>query len=314
MNWVRISTDIQRDPSLHAISDALGIQLELTLGLFIGVLTSLPSAALDGDVSDVSDATLERWAGWTGKRGKFAEAFRAELCTPQGVVRSWNKYNGTALRRLEDDRDRKRAAREAARLERIAREMSAGHPQDVLRTVRKKSATRPQDVQRYETRRDETRRDELQTTYHGSGELIGELFAAPEPAPLAVVKASKRGRPAAAFPHFPDGVCAEAFEVWQSKAGAVPFARFRKAFGPLFTAPEASRPVGYPRDAELVPAVTLYLAATFGTAEARFRSPERCAQGLSGLVRVLRDFPDAERQLSAAAVVLGVAGGNQRRA
>lgn len=108
------------------------------------------------------------------------------------------------------------------------------------------------------------------------------------------------------FPHFRVELCDAAYEAWQSSAGAVVYSRFRNAFGPLFTGPESERPAAYPRDDELVPAVKLYLAASLGTREASFRSPERCAGALSGMVDVLRTTSDAVQRIDRAQVHLGL--------
>ncbi len=128
--------------------------------------------------------------------------------------------------------------------------------------------------------------------------------ATPRPDPVRRTERSRR--PAPNFPHFPKAVCDAAYQHWQSSAGAVDYARFRKAFGPLFTADEAERPTGYPRDAELVPAVQLYLAATIGTREAAFRSPDKCAAALSGMVDVLRSTTDPLVRIDHAQVHLGI--------
>ena len=278
MNWIRIATGIMRDPRVVALSEAVGVSVPTTTGHVVGVLTSLPEGSATGDLSQVSDKALEDWAMWRGKRGVFAAAFRAQLCDTEGVVRAWEKYNGSALRRLEQDRERKKQWREEQRVQR----MSSGRPQDETRT----ESGRPADVLRYETRRDETRRTTNNTT-----------AVSPE-----------RGKPRRAGTArfvLPVPVCNAAYEAWQSSAGAVEYPRFRKAFGPLFTKPDGERPPAYPRDAELVPAVQLYLAATIGTRDAGFRTPERCAAVVSAMVDVLRTTDDPELRIRRAQVHIG---------
>ena len=276
MNWIRISTGIMRDPTLIALSVALGVSVPLTTGHVVGVLTSMPEGSKNGDLSSVPDHAIEQWALWRGKRGDFARAFRAHLCDAHGVVRAWEKYNGAALKRLDDDRQRKRAAYEAAK----QRNISANSPQEKMRDSAAENA--------YETRRDETRRTtKLQQ-------------------PTTGTERAKARRPPASFPHFDKAVCDAAYELWQSSAGAVDYGRFRKAFGPLFAADESTRPAGYPRDAELVPAIRLYLGATLGTREAQFRSPDKCAGALSGMVDVLRSTRDPLAQLDGAQAHLGI--------
>jgi len=148
VNWICVATGIMRDPSIIAMAEALGVSVPATTGHVVGVLTSLPEGSDTGDLSAVTDRTLEQWAMWGGKRGKFAAAFRAQLCDAQGVVRSWDKYNGRALRKMKADRDRKRETRDRQRVHRTSDGQSTGHPTDIRET----SARRP-------GLRDETRRD-----------------------------------------------------------------------------------------------------------------------------------------------------------
>lgn len=134
MNWICIAVGIMRDPSVIALAEAVGVSVPTTTGHLVGVLTAMPEGAITGDLSAVSDATLEQWAMWRGPKGKFARAFRAQLCTEQGVVRSWEKYNGSAWRKLKADRERKKAERERRRVQRTSDGPSTGRPLDTSRT------------------------------------------------------------------------------------------------------------------------------------------------------------------------------------
>lgn len=165
MNWIRIDVAIGRDASLGNIAGACGVSRVTATGHVLLVYTAMAEGCRNGDLATISDAVMEEWAQWRGKRGRFAVAFRAELCTQQGVVRSWEKYNGAKLRELESDRDRKRTARESAKL-------SAGHPPEQPQT----SDRRP--PLRYETGRNETN-NTVQTKVGSNSQLpdIGEAFA-----------------------------------------------------------------------------------------------------------------------------------------
>lgn len=143
MNWVKIAVGIMDDPSVRQVAEAVGVSEVTTTGHLVGVFTNLATHAKTGDLSAVSDNTVEAWARWRGKRGRFAQAFRAYLCDSQGVVKAWEDYNGAAIREFEHDRKRKADARKKAR--------------DVQRTSTGQSSGRPTDVHRYETRRDETK-------------------------------------------------------------------------------------------------------------------------------------------------------------
>lgn len=287
MNWIRIATGIMQDPSIHAVADATGVSVPTTTGHVVGVLTYLPEHARGGDLSGVSDTTLERWAMWTGKRGRFAAAFRAHLCTAQGLVRSWEKHNGAAIRDSDYDRERKKVKREADKAARRAadvRKVSAGQNPDS-----------PPDVHR---RRDGTGRDGMLTATAnslGTGEP-------PRLLPAPVESKSKPKGPK--YPHFADEVCKAGYAAWLDKFGAVDYAAFRKAFAPVFNIPEADRPTALPRDAEMAKVIELYAIAIRGTRAAQFAKPANCAAFASQLATAARD-PVSERRVMLARTAMG---------
>ena len=275
MNWIKISTGIMRDPSIISVAGVLGVSTPSAVGHVLGVLTALPQGSMSGDISHIPDAALEVWAMWTGKRGKFAEAFRAHLCDAQGVVRSWGKYNGSKLRELEHDRERKKAAREAARIQR----MSGGHPADETKTSG-----------RVQPLRDETRRDETRETTNNQ----------------RVPKRTRSGPKAssAKFPRFSKDLCDLGYTTWLERLGATDYAQFRKAFGPIFEIPEADRPAQMPSDEEFPAIIRLYAAGIRGTKAAQFVRPATCASVATHLAAAARE-PDAERRLAMARHALG---------
>lgn len=126
MNWIRISCGILEDPKIQAIADACRVRLAEAAGCVVGVFARLPEHAPDGNLAGVSDVTLERWAAWEGKRGTFAEAFRATLCTG-AVVTRWDEYNGRAIERSERDAERLKRWRAAQKARREA-EQAATRP------------------------------------------------------------------------------------------------------------------------------------------------------------------------------------------
>lgn len=113
MNWIRIAVGIADDPDIHRIAAQVDTSDAATVGHVVAVLVQLPTHAVDGDLRDVPDSLLERWALWTGPRGVFATAFRQHLCTPDGVVRSWEKHNGGALREAKRSKERAKQWRES---------------------------------------------------------------------------------------------------------------------------------------------------------------------------------------------------------
>jgi hypothetical protein len=110
VNWIKVAVDIKADDAMGVIVDDCDVPRYAAVGLCVNVLGTMATKAQDGDLSAVRDSTIEEWAGWDGKRGRFAVAFRAAMCK-DGIVRSWEKYNGAAIRKAEADIERIRAKR-----------------------------------------------------------------------------------------------------------------------------------------------------------------------------------------------------------
>jgi hypothetical protein len=110
MNWIKVAVDMKSDDAMGVIVDECDVSRYSAVGLCVNVLGVMALKAQDGNLSDVRDSTIEEWAGWDGKRGRFAAAFRAAMCR-DGTVRSWEKYNGAAIRKAEADIERIRAKR-----------------------------------------------------------------------------------------------------------------------------------------------------------------------------------------------------------
>lgn len=111
MNWIRVASDMKSDPSVGLVAETCNIGIGSAVGFVVNVLGEMATQAKDGALGGVPDRTIELWAAWDGKRGSFAKAFRAALCTEEGVVRSWEKHNGAAIRKAENDIERKRISR-----------------------------------------------------------------------------------------------------------------------------------------------------------------------------------------------------------
>lgn len=128
MNWIKVAVDMKADDAMGVIVDDCDVSRYAAVGLCVNVLGTMATKAQDGNLSAVRDSTIEEWAGWDGKRGRFAAAFRAALCR-DGIVRSWEKYNGAAIRKAEADIERIRAKRRGS-----VEEMSRGVRANMERT------------------------------------------------------------------------------------------------------------------------------------------------------------------------------------
>lgn len=273
MNWIRIDVGIMDDPRVGALAGALGVSVPLTTGHLLGVLRKLPTHAKDGDLSRVPDSTIELWAMWAGKKGKFSAEFRAHLCTAQGVVSGWEKHNGSAIREAQRSSDRAKEWRDERR--RTARERRTEPVPNAVRTVL----------------RNETRRDE--TNYLTTTTTCGSADAAPlAMLALAPVASPKTARKPAAYPHFPVELCQSLHGLWVSTFGACDYPRFRKEFGPLFTLAEKDRPTDAPTNSELATALKAYAdLAPLGTG-ARFANVNHAAGCLAAIARTRRELSD----------------------
>jgi hypothetical protein len=111
IGWVRVDAGIGDDPKIGLIAEALGCDGPKAIGHLVLLWARMADHARDGRLAPHSDLTLERWAGWAGRRGRFAAAVRAQLCTEDGVMRAWDKHNGAPMRKAEADAARLRAQR-----------------------------------------------------------------------------------------------------------------------------------------------------------------------------------------------------------
>lgn len=59
------------------------------LGSFVMLCLNCAQDHPSGHVADFSDQQIEEWAGWKGRRGRFAAAFRRVGLTPSGRIRGW---------------------------------------------------------------------------------------------------------------------------------------------------------------------------------------------------------------------------------
>lgn len=222
MNWIRIDTGMLADPSIGQIAEALDVRCSQAAGCVLGVLLQLPKHAREGDVSKIPNVTLESWADWGGDRGAFAQAFRAHLCTPNGVLRSWDKYNGAAMREADDARERMRKFRKAKKD--VREQQSNGSP-NVRVTFTERAPLR-----------DGTERNGTKTTALTAitAKALGAADAAPEEEELLAVappKPRKAAKPAK-WPDWPKEARDAAYNHWLSNFGTIDYARFIAAAGP----------------------------------------------------------------------------------
>ena len=89
VNWIRIAVGIGDDPDIYLLAERLNVSPHEAIGLVVLLLVRFPEHAETGDLSNIPDALLERWAGWTGERGAFAQAVRAIFLKGAGLAELW---------------------------------------------------------------------------------------------------------------------------------------------------------------------------------------------------------------------------------
>lgn len=108
-DWVPVYRKAYRDPRMVELARACGVRLPEAIGLCALLWLALTDESpLKGELAHLSDATVEEWAGWRGRRSKFAKAYREQFQDAQGCVRHWDKYVGFMLDNAERERARKR--------------------------------------------------------------------------------------------------------------------------------------------------------------------------------------------------------------
>lgn len=125
MEWVAIDVHIGGNAVTHRLAEAFKLRVAEAAGLLMLTFAGMAEHAPDGSLVDVPSSQIESWAQWHGKRGKFAEFFRAQLCDEIGIVREWEDYNGASMRAAESSRERSRRWREVRRREREVRDLEA---------------------------------------------------------------------------------------------------------------------------------------------------------------------------------------------
>lgn len=105
MNWIRVAVAIGDDPDIHELAEAIDVRVAEAVGLVVGTLVRFPEHAPDGNLGNLRDSLIERWAGWEGDRGRFATELRRIFLT-DGVWSSWEKHNGAAMRDAQKARER----------------------------------------------------------------------------------------------------------------------------------------------------------------------------------------------------------------
>lgn len=156
--WIRVHANIADRRVVFRAVDELKITRNEAIGLLVQFWGKASQNVPGGHLQRVSDTEIETWAGWRGKRGKFAAFIRERHTDDDGRVREWDEYHGKLEDRREKDRIRKQRSR--GKSDDGHADSPQDNPEDVTRNVRVTSVP----TRANETKRDETIRDEQRSS------------------------------------------------------------------------------------------------------------------------------------------------------
>lgn len=121
MTWIRVETNVSENDKVRSFADDLsadiprkgrGFSVDASVGLLIRLWGQVAEHRPDGDLSGITDHTIEDWALWRGKPGAFAKSFRRRFM--QGdVLHGWSERQGKLAAQASAERARKRRGRSA---------------------------------------------------------------------------------------------------------------------------------------------------------------------------------------------------------
>jgi hypothetical protein len=91
-----------REPMIALLAADCGVKQPTALGLWVNTLLGFAEYQPDGRADLVLDAALEHWAGWPGKVGRYAAAFRARCVEEGGWLR---RYEDCLVTEVDGDPD-----------------------------------------------------------------------------------------------------------------------------------------------------------------------------------------------------------------
>lgn len=240
ISWIRIDRAISDDPKVSRLARELSVRAPEAVGLLVGVWSGMAIHAPSGNLADVDDTLLAKWAGWHGKPARFAAALRALFLDAAGTWPAWDKHNGSTIRKAQRDAERLR----------VERERRATGGEDVARASRDgRAAVAGTNVTNVTN--ELPPQDQLP---------VGAV------APGGKKPRAKRPKSEPKYPHFPQAHRTAALERWSKRIGAVNPATLFGCLGPLFAQPE--------RAAALSPFELAEVVSTYAHGRERaFQSP-----------------------------------------
>ena len=110
--WIRVHASLIDKPVIARAVAALGVNEHAAVGLLVTFWGSVSRHVVGGMAGPATDAQLELWARWRGKRGKFAAFIREQHIDAEGRVNEWDDYAGALEQRRAKERERLRNKRD----------------------------------------------------------------------------------------------------------------------------------------------------------------------------------------------------------
>jgi hypothetical protein len=190
--WIRVHANLADKPIVWRVVDQLKVSQNEAIGLLVRFWGAMSQHGANGRVASLNDSQIEAWAGWRGKRGRFAEFVRANHTDEDGRVREWDDYAGALETRREKERDRKRRQRGQASGNgaKAVRDVPQDEPRDNPHDVARTGPGTVQPARANETIRDDTNSGQsINPAGEEERELAARLANDAERAALATIVA-----------------------------------------------------------------------------------------------------------------------------
>lgn len=134
--WIRVHAGLIDKPVIGRAVATLGISDHTAVGLLVTFWGSVSRNVAGGDLSKTTDADLEKWARWKGKRGRFAAFIRTQHLDHDQRVNEWDEYAGALEVRRQKERDRQQHHRDRTRDVRVtSRDAERDRTRDVTEVL-----------------------------------------------------------------------------------------------------------------------------------------------------------------------------------
>lgn len=95
--WIRVDADTADNPKVGRFAAKLGLSVEAAVGHLVRVWGKMAEQNSDGKLAGVRGITIESWANWRGKKGRFADAFRRTFVVKGGIVKGYGERQGKLI-------------------------------------------------------------------------------------------------------------------------------------------------------------------------------------------------------------------------